>query len=109
MRQFDDGNPLRPKEKDERYDPEPNRNAAIGGNRRNNIEVEYRNHEKQNQVASPQGTDEARLSFGLGRRCQVSSEKHRASPDWTAEGGCPHASIGQASEGRTNAPAPRAI
>jgi len=40
VREFDDGNALRPEEKDERDDPEPDGDAAVGGDRGNHVEIE---------------------------------------------------------------------
>jgi hypothetical protein len=37
VRQFDHGNPLRPEEKEQRDDPQPNGDPTIGGNGRNNV------------------------------------------------------------------------
>ena len=72
VRQFDNGDSLRPEEEQERDHPEPDSDAAVGGDRRNDVEIEDRNHEEQNQIAAPEGADQVRL-FGLNIGRQSSS------------------------------------
>src|SRR5579871_3700914 len=50
MRQFDDGDALRPKKQQQRDDPEPDRDATIGRDRRHNIEIEDGDDEKKHEV-----------------------------------------------------------
>jgi len=70
--EFDDRNALGPEEKEERDDPEPDGDAAIGRDGRNNVEVEDRNDEKQYKIAASEGADQVGLGGGLCRRGQVS-------------------------------------
>ena len=46
VRQFDDSDPLRPEEQDQRYDPQPDRHPPVGRNGRNHIQVEDCHHEQ---------------------------------------------------------------
>src|ERR1019366_3479465 len=50
MSEFDDGDALRPEEEDEGDDPKPDGDAAVRGDRRDDIQVEHRDNEKQHQV-----------------------------------------------------------
>ncbi len=61
MRQFDDGDALRPEEQDQGYDPQPDRHAAVGRNRRNHVEVKDCDHEQQDQVGAAEHALEVRL------------------------------------------------
>src|SRR5450755_2286380 len=45
MRKFDHGNTLRPKEEQQRNQPEPNRDSAIRSDRGDNVQIKYRNDE----------------------------------------------------------------
>ena len=65
--EFKNRNALRPKEKQQRDEPEPNRNSAVGGNRRHHVQVEDRDHEQQNQIPTAEDTLEVRL-VGIVRR-----------------------------------------
>ena len=47
MGQFDDGDALRPEEQEQRNDPQPDRDAAVGRNRRNHVQIEDGHHEQQ--------------------------------------------------------------
>src|SRR6266567_7735998 len=53
MRQFNDRDSLRPKEEEERDNPQPNGYPAIRGNRWHNIQIENRPLEQQYQLAPP--------------------------------------------------------
>jgi len=64
--EFDDRDALRPEKKQEGDNPEPDGDAAVGGNRGNDVEIEYGDHEQQHQIAAPEGADQVRLSGGLG-------------------------------------------
>ena len=57
MSKFNHRDALRPKEKKQRNDPEPNCDTAVGRNRRHHVEVEYRNNKKQYEIATPESTD----------------------------------------------------
>src|SRR5579871_192089 len=63
--EFDDGDTLRPEEQKQGDDPEPNRNATVGGDRGNDVEIENGNHEEEHEIAASEGTDQVGLS-GLG-------------------------------------------
>jgi hypothetical protein len=82
MRQFDDGDALRPEKQDEGNKPEPDGNAAVGGDGGNDVEIEDRDNEKQDQVTASEGSDEVRLR-GLG----VSGQRlpQRLKPDDLSE------------------------
>ena len=54
MREFNHGDALWPEEQHERDDPQPDRYAAIGGDGRNDVEVEDGDNKKQNEVPSSQ-------------------------------------------------------
>ena len=83
--EFDDGDALRPEEKDEGDDPEPDGDAAVGGDGRDDVEVEDGDDEEEDEIAASEGADEVGRG-GLGGGGQVAllaSEKqvpHRASP-----------------------------
>src|SRR5581483_8212260 len=47
MRQLNDGDSLRPKEKYQRDDPQPDGDASVGGDRRHYIQIKYSNNKKQ--------------------------------------------------------------
>ena len=59
--QFDDGDALRPEEQEQRDDPQPDRDSAVGRNRRDHIQVEDGDHEQQNQVGAAENALEVRL------------------------------------------------
>ncbi len=50
MSEFNDGDSLRPEKQQQGDDPEPDRDAAVGGDRRDNIEIEDGDDEKKNEV-----------------------------------------------------------
>ena len=54
MRQLDHRDPLRPEEQQQRNDPQPDGNSAVGGNRRNDVQIEDRYYEEQHQIAAPE-------------------------------------------------------
>ena len=68
MGEFDHRDALRPKEEEKRDDPQPDGDPAVGGDRRNNVEIEYGDDEEQHQIAASEGADQVRLGFGLSRR-----------------------------------------
>ena len=47
-------------------DPEPDGDAAVGGDGGNDVEIEDSNYEEENEVAASEGADQVRLG-GLGR------------------------------------------
>ena len=59
--QLDHGNPLRPEKQEQRYDPQPDCDPAIGRNRRDHVQIENRHHEQENQVGAAEDTLEMRL------------------------------------------------
>ncbi len=61
--EFDDGDALRPEEKEQRDEPEPDRDSAVGGDGRNDIQIEDRDHEEQHQVPASEDSFQVRL-FG---------------------------------------------
>src|SRR3984885_16359813 len=66
--EFDDGDTLGPEEEKKRDDPEPNGDAAIGGDRRDYVEIEDGNYEQENKIAASEGADQVGLSGGVGGR-----------------------------------------
>ena len=66
MGEFDDGNALRPEEKKKRDDPEPDGDAAVGGDGGDYIQVEDGDHEEKDEIAASEGADQMGLSRGLG-------------------------------------------
>src|SRR5437016_8706566 len=54
MREFNHGDTLWPEEQREGDDPQPDRYAAIGGDGRNDVEVEDGDNKKQNEVPASQ-------------------------------------------------------
>src|SRR5215472_15299477 len=48
--EFDDGNALGPEKKKKRNDPEPDRDPAVRGDGRDDVEVENGNDEEKNEV-----------------------------------------------------------
>src|ERR1700677_124970 len=50
VRKLDDRDSLRPEEQHEGNQPEPNRDSAVRGDARNDVEVEYRNDEERDKV-----------------------------------------------------------
>src|SRR5882762_1272399 len=53
--EFDDGDALRPEEKKKRDDPEPDGDAAVGGDGRDYVQVEDGDHEEEDEVAASEG------------------------------------------------------
>ena len=60
MCQLDHGNSLRPKEKQEGNEPKPDGNAAIGGNRRDDVQIKNCDYKKKDEVPAPKNTFEVR-------------------------------------------------
>jgi len=56
--EFDDGDALGPEEEDEGDDPEPDGDAAVGGDGGDDVEVEDGYDEKEDEVAASEGADE---------------------------------------------------
>ena len=75
--EFDDGDTLRPEEEKKRDDPEPDGDAAIGGDRRDYVEIEDGNYEQENEIAASEGADQVGLSGGLGGSGQSCFETPR--------------------------------
>jgi len=69
--EFDDGDALRPKEKQERDDPEPDGYATVGGDGGDDVEVEDGDYEKEHKISASEGADQVRLRGGLGGGGQV--------------------------------------
>ena len=69
MRQFDNRDALRPEEENQRNDPQPDRDAAVGGNRRHHVEVENGNHEQQNEITPAEHALQMRLRILPSHRC----------------------------------------
>ena len=67
---FDDRDALRPEEKEQRDDPEPDGDAAVRRDGRDDVEIEDRDDEEQHQIAASEGADQVRLFGGLGGRGQ---------------------------------------
>ena len=60
MGEFDDGDSLRPEEKDERDDPQPDGDAAVRGDGGNDVEIEYGDDEKKNEVETAENAAQMR-------------------------------------------------
>ena len=60
MRKLNHGDALRPEKKRERDDPQPNRYATIGGDGRNDVQIENGNDKKQNEVPAAQHAAQVR-------------------------------------------------
>src|SRR5579871_5737005 len=73
MGQLDNRDALRPEEEEERDDPEPDGDAAIGGDGRNDVQIEDGDDEEQNEIAASEGADQVGLFGGLGVGGQFSS------------------------------------
>jgi hypothetical protein len=67
---FDYGDALWPEKKNKRDDPEPHRNATIGGYGGNYVQVKDRHYKEEDQVAASE--DALELGGGLGRGGQIS-------------------------------------
>ena len=67
MRKLNHGDALRPEKKQKRNDPQPNRYATIGGDGRNDVEIENSNHEEQNEVPTAQYAAQMRRFLGYRR------------------------------------------
>src|ERR1700685_3137117 len=76
--EFDDGDTLRPEEEKKRDDPEPNGDAAIGGDRRHYVEIKDGNYEQENKIAASEGADQVGLGNGLGGGGQSCFETPRS-------------------------------
>ena len=80
VREFDDRDALRPEEKKKRDDPEPDRDAAVGRDRGDNVEIEDGDDEEQHKIAASEGADQVRLGglgrCGLSRRGQMFLDAH---------------------------------
>src|SRR5450432_219522 len=61
VREFNHRDTLRPEEKHEGNQPQPDGNAAISRNRRHHVQVEYRDHKQQYEVPAAQNP----LQMGL--------------------------------------------
>jgi hypothetical protein len=64
--EFDDRNSLRPEKQNKGNNPKPNGDAAINGNRRNDIQIKNGYNEKQNEVHTPQDTPQVWRAMNLG-------------------------------------------
>ncbi len=62
MGEFDDGDSLRPEKKNERNDPEPDGDAAVGGDRWDDVEIEDGDDEKEDEVPT---TEDAAEMWGV--------------------------------------------
>ena len=63
VRKFDDSDSLRPEEQQQRNNPQPNRNAAIGRDGRDYIQIEYCHHKQQHQIAASEDAFEVGLMW----------------------------------------------
>src|SRR5580704_243661 len=64
---FDDRNALRPEKQQKRNNPKPDGDAAVSGNRGNDIEVKDGDDKKQNEVQASQDTAQVRRVLHCGR------------------------------------------
>src|SRR5262249_18019844 len=64
--QFDDSYALRPEKEEQGNHPEPHGDAAVGSNAGHDVQVEYSNHEEQNQVEAAEYALQVRLVRVLG-------------------------------------------
>ena len=64
--EFDDGDALRPEEEKKGDDPEPDGDAAVGGDGWDDVEVKDGDYEEQDKIAASESADQVRLNFGLG-------------------------------------------
>ena len=64
--EFDDGDALRKEEKKEGDDPEPDGDAAVGGDGGNYVEIEDGDYEEKDEIAASEGADQVGLGGGLG-------------------------------------------
>ena len=62
--EFDDGDALRPEEEDEGDDPEPDGDAAVGGDGGDYVQVEDGDYEEEDEIAASEGADEVGLGAG---------------------------------------------
>src|ERR1700728_2118833 len=58
MRQFDDGDALWPEEQKQRDDPEPDCDTAVGRDGRDDVQVEDRDNEKEDEITASEGSDQ---------------------------------------------------
>ena len=65
MSEFDDGDALRPEEKKKGNDPEPDGDAAVGGDGGDHVEVEDGDYKEEDEIAASEGADQVSLG-GLG-------------------------------------------
>ena len=70
MRQFDHGDSLRPEEQKQRDDPQPDGHAAVGRDRRDDVQIEDRDHKQQHEIAASEDAYQVRLFDGLWSRRQ---------------------------------------
>ena len=66
MGEFDDRDALRPEEKDEGDDPEPDGDAAVGRDRGDYVQVEDGDDEEKDEIAATESADQVGLGGGLG-------------------------------------------
>jgi hypothetical protein len=66
---LDNGDTLRPEEEDEGDDPEPDCDAAVGRDGRDDVQVEDGDDKEEDKIAASEGADE--FGGGLCRRGQV--------------------------------------
>ena len=66
MGEFDDGDALRPEEKKKGDDPEPDGDAAVGGDGGDDVEVENGDDEEEDEIAASEGADQVGLSRRVG-------------------------------------------
>jgi hypothetical protein len=66
MSEFDDGDSLRPEKKKQGDNPEPDCDAAVSCDRRDYVQIEDGDHEKQHQVAAAEDALQVRLVGVLG-------------------------------------------
>ena len=66
MGEFDDRDALRPEEKDEGDDPEPDGDAAVGRDRGDYVQVEDGDDEEKDEIAATESADQVGRDGGLG-------------------------------------------
>ena len=73
MREFDDGDALRPEKENERDDPEPDGHAAVCGDRWDDVEIENGDDEKENEVPTAEHAAQVRRFARPDAVCVVTS------------------------------------
>ena len=78
--EFDDGDALRPEEEEQRNDPEPDGDAAVGGDGGNDVEIEDGDDEEKDEIkASEDAFEVRRVGLGRVRRGVLGSSRFKVS------------------------------